>query len=130
LSNVFSNAYGVYSVAFGSASAGQALHVRYRAATAFDSHFGNVTLQAASLSGVALTNAVPTPVTLQGPQRSAGGFTFSFATQNGARYAVEFAPSLQGGSWQGLTNVLGTGATAIVSDTASAIGQRFYRVVE
>jgi hypothetical protein len=126
---VFSNAYAVYSVAFGSASAGQTLHVRYRAATVFDAGFGNVTLQAASLNGLPVTNAPPPPVTLLDPQRAGARFTFTFATQNGANYAVEFTPSLNGGSWQGLTNVLGTGATAVVADPAIAAGQRFYRVV-
>ena len=51
LSNVVGNSYGVYTINYSAASAGQELIVIYRTKVAFDSSFGNATLQAASLEG-------------------------------------------------------------------------------
>jgi len=61
--SIFGNAYAVYTLNYAAASAGQTLIINYAAKTLYDANFGNVTLQAASLSdGGVPTNAPPTVV--------------------------------------------------------------------
>jgi len=219
LSNIFGNAYAVYTLDYSSASAGQTLIVEYTAKAVFDADFGNVTLQAATLAGgsvvtnsppaVAITNPTnntvlvapatftvqatasdddgsvtqveffnggsslgmdtsnpygasvsnlvagsytfsavatdnlgatttssvvnisvinsATAVTLLNPTVSGSSFNFSFATQSGVSYGVQFTDSLSPINWQTLTNFTGKGTTMSVSDTLTGV-QRFYRV--
>jgi hypothetical protein len=70
LSNFFGNAYGVYTLTYAAASAGQTLHVRYRSLKLFDQDFGNVTLQAATLVLNSGGNTAPT-VTIANPTNGA-----------------------------------------------------------
>jgi hypothetical protein len=51
LDDVYADRRIVYMLDFRAASAGQLLHVRYRSTAAYDFDYGNVTLQAATLSG-------------------------------------------------------------------------------
>jgi hypothetical protein len=66
LSNFFGNAYGVYTLTYAAASSGQTLHIRYRSLKLFDQDFGNVTLQAVTLTGGSTEN-MPPSVTLTNP---------------------------------------------------------------
>ncbi len=71
LGSVLGNAYAVHTLNYTAASAGQRLVVKYTAKTLFDADFGNVTLQAATLSGsVPLPNSPPT-VMLTSPANDA-----------------------------------------------------------
>jgi len=45
VSNVFDDAYAVYTIDYAAANAGESLIVQYRADTLFDGDFGNVTLR-------------------------------------------------------------------------------------
>jgi hypothetical protein len=56
LSNIFDNSYAAYTLDYKAASAGQSLIIKFRSLVLFDQHFGNVTLQAATLVG---TNSGP-----------------------------------------------------------------------
>lgn len=49
------NEYAVYTIAYAAASAGQQLHVSYRSTELLDGVWGNVTLQAATLQGEAVS---------------------------------------------------------------------------
>jgi Bacterial Ig domain len=60
LSNYYGNAYAVYTITYTSTTPGQSLIVRYRPLTLFDLDFGNVTLQAATLTVNAGGNLNPT----------------------------------------------------------------------
>jgi hypothetical protein len=62
LSNFFNNSYSVYTLDYTAASDGQSLIIRYRALNLFDQEFGNVTFQAATLTGTsaAFPNTPPT----------------------------------------------------------------------
>src|SRR6185503_4447665 len=51
LKNVFGDSYVVYTLDYSAASAGEYLIINYRTLELFDTEFGNVTLQAATLSG-------------------------------------------------------------------------------
>src|SRR5205823_11039370 len=70
LSNVFDNAYGVYTLTYAAASSGQTLKVRYRPLSLFDQDFGNVTLQAATLVLNTSGNAPPS-VSITNPPNGA-----------------------------------------------------------
>ena len=128
LSNIFDNAYAVYSLTFAAASSGKTLHVRYRSLNLFDQDFGNVTLQAATLSGVGDTNIPPTAVTLISPRWVGTNFAFSFASLGGANYSVLYTPSLAPTNWQVLTNLRGNGSTLDVTNKNLSSATRFYRV--
>ena len=216
---VYDTAYTNYTLDYRAASSGQMLIVEFTARTLFDADYGNVSLEAATLSGVSLTNAPPavtitnpannaifiapanilisakasdddgsialveffqdstrmgaatnepysfswtsvsagnyiltakatdnlgaatlsTPVAIsvtnsppaavviQNPAVSDGAVRFSFATQAGLNYTVQFTDSLAPVNWQEVTNFTGAGATVSVTNTTTS-AERFYRV--
>jgi hypothetical protein len=123
--NNLGNGYAVYRLSYSSASPGQKLMVRYRAMNLFDADYGNVTLQAATLAG----GGGPAAVTILNPALSAAGFGFSFATEAGRGYTVQFSDVLPGTDWQTLSNFTGNGSTAFILDPVTSEAQRFYRVL-
>ena len=68
------------------------------------------------------------PVVLTHPVLSGGDMNFSFQTQFGHNYTVQYSTSLQPGSWQFLKTISGDGSVATVIESAIADAQRFYRV--
>ncbi|HEU0009822.1 MAG TPA: Ig-like domain-containing protein [Verrucomicrobiae bacterium] len=125
VSNVFDDAYAVYTLDYAAASAGESLIVQYRADTLFDGDFGNVTLQAATLTGP----PAALPVTIVNPTWAGGSFTFSFPTEAGKSYYALRATSLVSLiDWQPFTNVAGNGSMATVTDANLSATRRFYRV--
>lgn len=124
LSNVFGSSYAVYSLTYKAASAGQTLIVRYRAKAIFDSDFGNVTLQAATLFG----NSSAAPVTLQNPAWNGADFIFSFASQAGHTYEAQYIDALGSGGWHLLATLTGNDLTLSVTNRTVSAMQRFYRV--
>ena len=71
LSSFYDNLYAVYTLNYAAASAGQSLRVTYTAKTLFDADFGNVTLQAATLSGPAPPTNSPPTVAITDPTNNA-----------------------------------------------------------
>jgi Big-like domain-containing protein len=72
LGSVFGNAYAVYTLNYAAASAGQTLTIKYTPKTLYDGDFGNVTLQAATLSGgSAPTTNSPRTVSIISPTDNA-----------------------------------------------------------
>jgi hypothetical protein len=59
-------------------------------------------------------------------QRDGMSVKLAFATESNRVYAVEYKQQLQDVFWQTLTNVFGTGSTALASDSPAPT--RFYRV--
>ena len=110
LRSVYGNDYGVYSFSYRAASAAQMLIVKFTAWNLYDADYGNVTLQAATLSaGVPPTNAPPA-VTITS---RVNGMTFSAP----ATFPVEAAASDTDGSVTQVqffadTNLLGTVTTS------------------
>jgi hypothetical protein len=92
LSSVFKNAYAVYTLNYAAASAGQTLTIKYSPKTLYDGDFGNVTLQAATLSGgsVPTTNS-PRTVTMISPMDSS---TFTGPTNITVFAASDCDPTL------------------------------------
>jgi Bacterial Ig domain len=124
VSNMSGNSYAVYTLNYSAASSGQTLNVLYSSLAQFDQTYGNVTLEAASLAGVA-----PVVVMLQHPSSDGSLFSFSFSTDVNRSYTVQYAASLTSPvSWQTQTNVIGDGTTMTVTIPLSSTGARFYRV--
>jgi hypothetical protein len=70
----------------------------------------------------------PAATTLLNPRWAGTNFAFSFASQIGANYAVQFTPSLAPTNWQVFTNVAGNGSELSVTNRSPGGGQRFYRI--
>lgn len=74
--------------------------------------------------------AAPLPPTIIQAAGNDATFTFTFATESGRRYDVEFTETLAPGqsSWQLLCTVVGDGRPAVVAEPVAHAAQRFYRV--
>lgn len=59
---------------------------------------------------------------------SGGNRSLTFATQNGFTYTVQYKNNLTDASWTTLSSVSGTGSPATVTDSATGVAHRFYRV--
>lgn len=124
ISNTYNNSYVVYTLTYTAASPGQKLKIRYRSLKLLDMDYGNVTLQAATLSG----GAEPSPVTILSPRRLDNDFSFDFVTQAGQPYTVDWSSTLAPGSWLPWTNITGTGGTISLTNHNVLDPHRFYRV--
>jgi hypothetical protein len=69
-----------------------------------------------------------TPPTISAPGLSGGNFGFSYNSQVGFAYVVEFKSALAPGPWTPLVTNIGTGGIINVSTPTSLGPQRFYRV--
>ena len=125
LSNFFGNSYLVYTFDYSAATAGQSLVVSIHSTKLFDQNFGNVTLQAATLSG---GPPDPLPVTIVNSLYLPGEYVLSFATQAGFNYAVQYTDTLSPSDWHQLPVVSGTGGAVWVTNANPTASQRFYRV--
>jgi hypothetical protein len=126
VSNAFGNSYVVYTINYSAASAGQQLVVIYRSLNLFDSVYGNVTLQAATLQG---GTSAALPVYITNPSFLGGSFALSFLTQSNHNYLVEYTDVLPPTNWVTLTNLPGTASTISVTNQNVTATQRFYRVL-
>lgn len=73
--------------------------------------------EASAVAPTAILNAVA----------SSDKFSFSFGTENGKTYEVEYTESLVKPKWLPLLTVFGDGSVATIDDPAQSSGQRFYR---
>jgi len=71
LSSFYGNDPAVYTLTYAAASSEQTLVVEYTAQTLFDADYGNVTLQAATLSGGSLPTNAPPTVAITSPTNNA-----------------------------------------------------------
>jgi Bacterial Ig domain len=125
LDSIFDDRYAVYTLDYAAASPGHNLIVRYLLMAPYDFDYGNVTWQAATLSG---GTTPPMPVTIVNPMRSGSEFSFAFETEANRTYNVQYTISLAPPDWQSLTNFTGNGGSALIIDPAAGDAQRFYRV--
>jgi len=109
----------VYTIIYSSATVGKKLTVKYTSSTLFDDLYGNVTLQAGSLS-----SALPKLTVLN--SFPPGTFGFSFLADRDFSYLVEAENTLSQTNWQTLTNYSGTGSDVIYSEPINS--NRWYRV--
>ena len=121
LHSVYGNQYRVYTIDYASATPGQKITVRHIGEELFDTDFGNVTLQAATLVDL-------------GPQLLDGNwdgtaFRFRVPTRSSWTYTVEYSDLLPATSWQTLQSFPGTGTDVWVTNSFPLSAQRFYRIV-
>ncbi len=125
LASNYDNAYQVYTLNYKAASNNQILTIRHTALNSYDTAFGNVTLQAATLS----LGAVPLSPTivLTNMWNEPDSFGFRFGTDLGSTYQVLYSDSLEPANWLPLTNFVGDGNVWTLVDT-NKTAHRFYRV--
>ncbi len=124
LSSVYGNAYGVYTLDYFAASPNQALTLTYTLPIAYDDQYGNVSLESASLSLVPASN----PILLRNLLGATNGFRFSFATEPGISYTVQYATAPNPTNWLALTNRPGSGGEMFITNATSLPPLRLYRV--
>jgi hypothetical protein len=83
-----------------------------------------------SVSSLRAFQAAPagSPVTILNLAHSGATTTFSFLTQSGHNYVVQYKVNLTDPTWLLLTNVTGNGATANIVDPGAGGTSRFYHV--
>jgi hypothetical protein len=64
------------------------------------------------------------------PAKTGNNFIFSFQTEPGKTYTVQYVDSLAAVDWQNLPNVTGDGSVKTVTNSAPGVDQRFYRLIE
>lgn len=77
---------------------------------------------------VSVTNSPSMAVTLRSPRMVSDDFVFSFLSQSGVAYSVQFVSSVPSTNWQTLTNLIGSGSEISVTNRFPGGPQRFYRV--
>jgi len=91
----------------------------------------NLNATATNTITVTVTNAPAQPPSVQivvNPAFQAGAFNFSFLTQTGYVYTVQFATNLALVDWLELTNFAGNGSVAQVTDSTATNDSRIYRI--
>jgi len=66
--------------------------------------------------------------TIVNVQHSASSFSFSFQSQNGVTYTVQYATSLEDNNWSTLETRTGDGTVLTVNDPVATAARRFYRI--
>ncbi len=85
---------------------------------------------ATAVSRAATVNVTALPPRMENLVRENGGasFTFTIATQSGARYAVEYTDRLTPPGWQRLYTVPGTGGNTLIRLVTTNAATRFFRI--
>lgn len=90
---------------------------------------GNVTVLAGGSNGFQPCGQPPiTPITLTNFASVAAGIRFSFNSDAGVNYLVEFKNDLAEPAWQPLTTLAGNGDLLHVTNNTAATGARFFQV--
>lgn len=71
----------------------------------------------------------PPPI-IFAPAEAGTNFIFSFQTDLGETYTVQYANSLSALTWQTLTSVAGNGGVVSVTNSAARSSQRFFRLLQ
>jgi hypothetical protein len=79
------------------------------------------------LSQVAKLQIANSP-TISAPNLNLDTFTFSFSTEQGLTYVVEYNLSLDDPAWRELTRIAGTGSTVTITDDGLTNAIKFYRI--
>lgn len=120
VSNVFDSTYGVYTLDYAAATSNTTLSVQFTSSAAYDSQYGNVTLEAATLSML--------DGDLRNVTKSGNAVRLDFPSDDLQSYQLEYTDALAPTNWVPLTSFLGNGALTNISDTTATGAQRFYRV--
>jgi hypothetical protein len=89
----------------------------------------NLNATATNTISITVNDPPPPPVQITvNPIFQQGAFGFSFLTQTGFTYVVEFTTNLSPVNWLTLTNFIGDGSVAHVTDSTATNSGRYYRV--
>ena len=77
---------------------------------------------------ISVTNSAANPVTILNPAMVGSDFVFSFSSQSGTSYDVQYKDASEGSSWQSLTNLTGNGSILNVTNQNPSSATRLYRV--
>jgi hypothetical protein len=121
--NVYGSHYRVYTLDYQAASSNQELVVKHTAAESFDTLYGNVTLQAATLVDLP-------PFRLANMAHEGDSLRFTVGTLPYKSYQAQFADLLPATNWQTFATFPGTGLEVWLTNSPITSTQRFYRVVE
>jgi hypothetical protein len=125
LSQAYGNAYAMYTLYYASPTPGASLVLSWTPAQIFDSSFGNLTWQAATL-----WQQPPRPwLRVVSSPSGSNPFALSFYSQKGLTYTVQYLNPQTSKDWQMLTNFPGEGCDTVVTDPDAGPCQRFYRVM-
>ena len=89
-------------------------------------NLGAVTTSAAV--SISVSNSPANPVTMLSLAWVGTDFLFSFTSQTGRTYGVEYKDALDGSNWQPLTNLTGDGAILNITNRNPPSATRYYRV--
>ncbi len=89
-------------------------------------NLGAVTTSAAV--SISVSNSSANPVTILNPFFASTDFIFSFTSQSGRTYSVEYRNALDGSGWLSQTNLTGNGAILKITNRNPSSATRFYRV--
>lgn len=122
ISRTYGNGYAVYTLRYAAASTNQTLLVKWTAEHLFDSQYGNVTWQSATLADLPVAPLLAILQTESGP-------ALSFPSDTNWTYTILGRDSLVPSPWISLTNFMGTGSAVLwpVPDFGSGTS-RFYRL--
>jgi hypothetical protein len=80
-------------------------------------------------NGTISTNCgVAVSPTIVNVQHSASSFSFSFQSQNGVTYTIQYQTSLEDNDWSTLETRSGDGTVLTVTDPVTTAARRFYRI--
>ena len=71
----------------------------------------------------------PSP-TIFAPARTGNTFVFSFQSEPGKTYVVQYTDSITTPNWQALPVIAGDGSVKTVTHSAPGVTQRYYRLIE
>jgi hypothetical protein len=71
----------------------------------------------------------PAPI-IFAPAKTGSNFIFSFQTEPGKTYTVQYVDSLTTLNWQSLPSITGDGTTKTITNSAPSVTQRFYQLIE
>ena len=71
----------------------------------------------------------PAPI-IFAPAKVGTNFVFSFQTEPGKTYTVQYVDSLSALNWQNLPGITGDGTVKKVTNSAPNVAQQYYRLIE
>ena len=79
-------------------------------------------------NGTGVLQVLVTPYKFAGATKVGSTYGVSFNTDNGRSYIVKYKDALTNATWLLLTNVVGTGSAAVISDPTATGPERYYRI--
>jgi len=79
-------------------------------------------------NGTGVLQVLVTPYAFTNSTKAGSSFGVSFKTDAGRSYIVKYKDALTNATWLSLTNVLGNGSPAVITDPTATGAERYYRI--